>query len=140
MMSCEGSGGRGSETTAGCRCGTTGALLLKLLTCLRNCSHSLRRPDESFGGFVVEKVEVLEVVIFGAFEHIERDAIWLAGFFVDSVEKIEEQAQPTEDNVKFRLAQRLLWRGFVAKWRHQQRLDCGKHFFPYTCHYCNHGG
>jgi len=55
----------------------------------RRC-HSLRCPDQIFGGLEVEEVEVLELVILGRFEYFEGNTIGCAGFFVNGVKEVEE--------------------------------------------------
>ena len=52
--------------------------------------HRFGGTDEVVGRFEVEEVEVLEVVVFGGFQNVERHAQDFVGLFVDSVEEIEE--------------------------------------------------
>jgi hypothetical protein len=52
--------------------------------------HGFGGADEVVCRLEVEEVEVLEVVVFGRFEDVEWDAENFACFFVDGVEKVEE--------------------------------------------------
>jgi hypothetical protein len=65
----------------------TGSLFLLTIGC--GCCHCFGRADEVVCGLKVEEVEVLEVVVFGAFEDIERYAESFA-CFVYGVEEVEE--------------------------------------------------
>ena len=63
-----------------------GLFLLAVCGC---CGHGFGGADEVVRWLEVEEVEVLEVVIFRAFEHVQRNAEGFAGF-VDGVEEVEE--------------------------------------------------
>lgn len=52
--------------------------------------HGLGGADEIIGGLEVEEVEVLEVVVLGRLEHIERDAEDLASLLIDCMEEFEK--------------------------------------------------
>jgi hypothetical protein len=52
------------------------------------CSHVLRNTYELFGGLEVEEVEILEFVILGGFENVDRDAVGVS-VLVCGVEEIE---------------------------------------------------
>ena len=52
--------------------------------------HRFGGTDEVVGGLKVEEVEVLEVMVFGRLEDIERHAQDFVRLFVNSVEEIEE--------------------------------------------------
>lgn len=70
---------------------TVGARCLLLLP-LEGCSsHSLRRANEVLGGLEVEEVQILQIVILGRLENVQRNTRSDSGFFIDCMEEIEEE-------------------------------------------------
>jgi hypothetical protein len=52
--------------------------------------HGFGGPDEVVCRLEVEEVEVLEVVVFGRFKNVERNAENFACFLIDGVEEVEK--------------------------------------------------
>ena len=75
-------GGRGGEAVQ-----AGGSLLL---ASGGSSCHRFGGTDEVVGRLKVEEVEVLEVMVFGRLENVERHAQDFVRLFIDSVEEIEE--------------------------------------------------
>lgn len=92
---------------------------LRMWLAMCGSGHALGGADECFRRFVIEEIEVLEVMVFRTFENVKGDAVGLTGVFVDGVEEVEEEAEPAEDDVEFGFGEGLLWGGLVAEGRNQ---------------------
>ena len=85
--------------------------------------HALGGANEGIGGVEVEEIEGFDVEVFWRAEDVQRDAICFTGFVVNSVEEIEQELEPFEDDVEFLLVERTLLRRFIREWWNDKGFD-----------------